>query len=54
MLECSKNVFAEIPITLLDLKIICQSCGKIIRKTSLFTNFSTGFAIPNPYYQFYI
>jgi hypothetical protein len=40
MLECSKNIFTEIPITLLELKIIFQNCGKIIRKTSWFTSFS--------------
>jgi hypothetical protein len=28
MLECSKNVFTEIPITLLELKIICQNSRK--------------------------
>jgi hypothetical protein len=32
MLECSKNVFTEIPITLLELKMICvnQAWAKII------------------------
>jgi hypothetical protein len=34
MLEGSKNIFTEIPITLLELKIISQICGKIIRNTS--------------------
>jgi hypothetical protein len=34
MLKCSKNIFMETPITLLELKIIFQNCGKIIRKAS--------------------
>jgi hypothetical protein len=31
-MECSKNVFAEIPITLLELKIIYQNCGIFFEK----------------------
>jgi hypothetical protein len=40
MSECSKNIFNKIPITLLELEIICQSRGKFMRKTSRFTTFS--------------